>query len=180
LVCLSLFSESCFLARKKVVPPPAPTAPADLPPKPVSPPVQSPGDVKIETPPAAEPEPQQLPTFPKPAPRQAQKDVETPPAPSEPIGPKPTDVPKVDPPKLSPMLSNSEQRDLAAAIYDLLGRTERNISTAKSLNLNPQQKELVRQAENFLAQARAVREHDLPAARSLAERALLLSTEALK
>jgi 1,6-anhydro-N-acetylmuramate kinase len=78
------------------------------------------------------------------------------------------------------MLSESEQRSIDAAIRAMVARAEQNISAARSRSLNAQQRELVRQAEVFLAQARELRERDLHAARSLAERAELLSSEALK
>jgi hypothetical protein len=78
------------------------------------------------------------------------------------------------------MLSKAEQQELNAAIKDLLERAERNVALAKSRNLTAQQKELVRQAEVFVSQAQSARETDLNAAKSLAERAELLSREALR
>jgi hypothetical protein len=78
------------------------------------------------------------------------------------------------------MLSKTEQQELNAAIKDLLERAERNLGLAKSRNLTAQQKELIRQAEVFVNQAQSARETDLNAAKSLAERAELLSREALR
>ncbi len=78
------------------------------------------------------------------------------------------------------MLSEAEQRELNAAIKDLIERAERNLALARSRNLSAQQKEMIRQAEVFVSQAQSTRETDLNAARSLAERAELLSREALR
>jgi len=89
-------------------------------------------------------------------------------------------VKPAEPLRLSPMLSKAEQQELNAAIKDLLERAERNVALAKSRNLTAQQKELVRQAEVFVSQAQSARETDLNAAKSLAERAELLSREALR
>lgn len=89
-------------------------------------------------------------------------------------------VKTAEPLKLSPMLSDNEQRELNAAIKDLMDRAERNLAAAKARNLNAEQKEMMRQAEVFMNQAQSTRATDLTAARSLAERAELLSREALK
>jgi len=131
-----------------------------------------------------EPKPQEPPTFHKAAPRPQRARQVTPvqevPA-AEPPEPAPAAPAKVaEPLRLSPMLSDSEQRELNAAIKDLIDRAERNLVAARARNLNTDQKEMVRQAEVFVNQAQSTRATDLTAARSLAERAELLSREALK
>jgi type IV secretory pathway VirB10-like protein len=186
LVCCVLASDGCLFWRKKApLPQPAP-AKLELPPKQVQAPVQPPEDISIETPPVPEPKPQEPPTFPKAPPRPTRaKQVtippEPPPAEAQPSTPAPApSVKTAEPLKLSPMLSENEQRELNAAIKDLIDRAERNLMAARARNLNSDQKEMVRQAEVFMTQAQSTRATDLTAARSLAERAELLSREALK
>ena len=143
-------------------------------------------DISIETPPVPEPKPQEPPIFPKAPPKPVRaKPVTTvpeiPAAEAQSPAPAPLPAPKAaEPLKLSPMLSDNEQRELNAAIKDLIDRAERNLTAARARNLGPEQKEMVRQAEVFMTQARSTRATDLTAARSLAERAELLSREALK
>ena len=186
LVCCFFGADGClFWKKQQPLPLPAP-ARVDLPPKQVDAPVRTPADISIDTPPVPEPKPQEPPTFPK-APSRPQRARQVTPVPeipaseAQPAPAAPTPPVRVaEPLKLSPMLSDNEQRELNAAIKDLIDRAERNLTAARARNLTPQQKELVRQAEVFMAQAQTTRTTDLTAARSLAERAELLSREALK
>lgn len=157
----------------------------ELPPKQIDAPVQPAQNIIIETPPEPKPKLHEPPTFPKAQPKTARTKPD--PGPPEPVAsespatqPVTGPVKPAEPLRLSPMLSEAEQRELNAAIKDLIERAERNFALARSRNLTTQQKELIRQAEVFLSQAQSVRETDLNAARSLAERAELLSREALR
>ena len=186
MACCFFGADGClFWKKQQPLPVPAP-AKVDLPPKQVDAPIRPPADISIETPPVPEPKPQEPPIFPKAPPkqqraRQVAPAPEIPAAEAQPPAPAPPPpVKEVEPLKLSPMLSDNEQRELNAAIKDLIDRAERNLIAARARNRTAQQKEMVRQAEVFMTQAQSTRATDLTAARSLAERAELLSREALK
>jgi len=79
--------------------------------------------------------------------------------------------------ELTPLLSEAEQRAYSIAIADLLAKAERELTTAESRFPTVPQKQRIAQARGFISQAIAVRERDLAAAKSLAERAEILSRE---
>jgi hypothetical protein len=181
LTCCLFTSNGCLFWRKQqALPLPAP-AKVDLPPKQVETPVRPPTDISIDTPPVPEPKPQEPPSFPKATPR-PQRARQAPPVQEVPAAEPPPPAPAkvAEPLRLSPMLSDSEQRELNTAIRELIDQAERNLAAARARNLNSDQKEMARQAEVFMNQAQSTRATDLTAARSLAERAELLSREALK
>lgn len=100
--------------------------------------------------------------------------------PATPVGPvAPPQPQQADVPQLAPLMSDDQQRSYNDAINDLVFRAGRNIKDARAHALNNRQRERVAQAETFVAQAMEVRKQDLPAAKSLAERAELLSREVL-
>lgn len=78
------------------------------------------------------------------------------------------------------MLTPDEQRAYDAVTGEMIARTQQNIGLARSRRLNDQQKDLVVRAEGFLEQASKMRRKDPAAAKSLAERAELLSREAIR
>jgi hypothetical protein len=81
--------------------------------------------------------------------------------------------------ELTPLLSDSEKRLLTSDVERLLATADRNLGVAEKMNLSPAQQERLRQARTFCAQARETSGRDLPAAKSLAERASILSREIL-
>lgn len=75
------------------------------------------------------------------------------------------------------MLTEEQQRAYDAAITASIDRAQQNLARARARNLNPQQRDLAARAEAFIAQAQQARRTDPAAAKSLAERAELLSRE---
>jgi hypothetical protein len=75
------------------------------------------------------------------------------------------------------MLTDEQQRAYDTAINGTLARTEQNIALSRTHTLNAQQKDMLARAEAFAVQAQQARKQDLAAAKSLAERAELLSRE---
>ena len=170
---------SCIFGRRKPLPPPAAA------------PVQLPADhrppQRIEEPPEIIP-----PELPPPAPR---LEIPSPPpktetavdepeparrrtAPPAPVAqPAPTPAPaKV--PQLAPLLSDEERRAYDTAIDALVARTTQNLMRARGRTLSAAEKDSLVRAEAFLEQARETRKIDPAAAKSLAERAELLSRHA--
>jgi ATP-dependent exoDNAse (exonuclease V) beta subunit len=80
-------------------------------------------------------------------------------------------------PQLAPMLSEEEQRNYDAAIAELVGRARQNLAKAKGRTLSQDMQDIVQRAEEILARAEQQRKQDPAAAKSLAERAELLSRE---
>ena len=78
------------------------------------------------------------------------------------------------------MLSPEQQQQLTRQVDDYMHRAWRNLQSASRLRLNANQKETADQIEVFLKQAEAARASDLEAARSLSERAELLSRDLLQ
>lgn len=82
--------------------------------------------------------------------------------------------------RLGAMLSPEQQQQLTRQVDDYMHRARRNLQSASRLRLNANQKETADQIEVFLKQAEAARASDLEAARSLSERAELLSRDLLQ
>jgi hypothetical protein len=150
--------------QPRIEPPPEILVPE--PPKPAPPPVTLP-------PKEEESQPQPRRASPKPV----QQTAPAVPAPTGPVAPPAPPPPPVPVPELTPLLSAEQQRAYESAINDLLARAQRNIGLARSRNLNAQQKDQLARAEAFMAEARKARITDPAAAKSLAERAELLSRE---
>ena len=201
-VGMIFFLTSCtaYRAKPAKASPPAPTPTvaseppvAPPPPKPAEQPQIPPPEVSIQTqppasvPPALEQAPQ-LPAPPKPPRRRRTKatQAQTTPPPQQPtiepskppVAAQPEDEPTA-PVQLVPLLSADAQRAYAQAVSELIAKAERNLAECRSRNPNQQQKVLMDQARRFIAQAKEVRKKDLPAAKSLAERAEIVSREAL-
>ena len=146
------------------IPPPAITLespPPDIPKALESPP---------EVPPAPKPAP---PKRARPRPAQAEAPMTT-------VGPNVPQQPAHPPIQLTPLLTEAEQQAYAAAVTDLLGKAERNIAATEGKRLTAAQREVAEQARSLIAQAVSARTRDLAAAKSLAERAEILSRELLK
>lgn len=173
--------SSCWFGRKKALPPAIP------------PPMQLPADAtppqRIEEPP--EIIPPELPAppppveFPAPQPRTQQEEpapprrrVAAPGAQPEAPAPTPPAVAQPKAPQLAPLFSEEERRAYDAAIDSLISRTTQNIAQARNRTLSAEQKDMIGRAEAFLVQAREIRKVDPLAAKSLAERAELLSRHA--
>lgn len=92
----------------------------------------------------------------------------------------PTGPPAPAPVQFAPLLSENDKRRYTSAINDLLNRTNRNLAAVAGRVLTPQQTELVQQAKAFVVQCNEVRGRDLVAAKSLAERAEILSRHVLR
>ena len=75
------------------------------------------------------------------------------------------------------MLTEDQQRAFDTAINALIERTQQNIARARARNLNAEEKDTIARAEAFVEQAQQVRKQDPAAAKSLAERAELLSRD---
>jgi len=80
-------------------------------------------------------------------------------------------------PQLSQVLSDDQRRDFEAHIRDSLDSANRNLSFIGNRQLSAQQQTLRSQAQSFITQAQELRKTDLVTARSLAERADLLSKD---
>lgn len=99
------------------------------------------------------------------------------PAPAQPADATPAAAaPKV--PQFAPLIGDEERRAYEAAIDGLISRTTQNLGRAKARTLSAEQRDMVTRAEAFLTQARELRKLDPAAAKSLAERAELLSRHA--
>lgn len=75
------------------------------------------------------------------------------------------------------MLSEEQRRTFDAAIDDLIGRAQQNLARARARRLSRQRQEMAARVDAFIVQAKDVRRQDPAAAKSLAERAELLSRE---
>lgn len=82
--------------------------------------------------------------------------------------------------RLGAMLTPEQTQRLTQEINGSLSRTRRNLDAAIRHNLNDNQKESAGQVRVFLKQAQAAQASDLEAARSLAERAEILSRDLLQ
>ncbi len=175
LCCFTL--TACWPARHKQTLPPPPQ-PATFPVQKAPPPkIAPPPEIVVPETPAQEP--QEPPHFPKaqaaPPPAPKPKPVE----PAVVVGPSPPQQPPeaARVPELAPLLPENELRAYRAAIDDLLDRASRNIAAARAQRLDDRRQAQLSQAIAFVAQAREIRERDPAGAKSLAERAELLSRE---
>lgn len=104
-------------------------------------------------------------------------------APGVPAAPTQSAPPAVEPasppPQLGQIVSQQERQAQTGALDAALQRTKRNLSMLSRRTLTPQERATVRQAQGLVIQAEEMRKSDLEAARSLAERAELLSRDVL-
>lgn len=82
--------------------------------------------------------------------------------------------------RLGSMFTPGQQQELTHEINANVYRSRRNLLSVSRKRLNPSQKETADQIEVFLKQAQAAMASDLEAARSLSERAELLSRDLLR
>jgi type IV secretory pathway VirB10-like protein len=190
-VVLALLSLDACLKRKQPAATAPPPAPIVLPQKPpveqkqpqISPPADANGKSSPPQSPKALEIPPELPGPPVPPKRTRRARTKTPspsPAQQQPAQPAPSaPITTAAEPQLAPMLSEEQKRIYATAITELVVKAERNLSAAEARNPNQQQREMIQQAKTFLAQAQDIRTRDLAAAKSLADRAEILSREVL-
>lgn len=176
-----MFSPACWFGRK-TQPPPAPAPSVQLPVDP-RPPQRIEPPPEIIVPPEPKPRVEAPPSFPKatqeeapePAPRQRRR---TP----TPVQPQPeapaVQTPAAQVPQLAPVMTDGERRALDEAIDNAIARAVQNIRAVRSRGVAGPAKEMADQAESFVRQAQEIRKSDPGAAKSLAERAELLSREA--
>jgi len=79
-------------------------------------------------------------------------------------------------PRLGPLLSAADRQRYESEIDGFLSNAGKNLSSLTEHTLSKDQQALKLQAENFIKQAKELRSSDLPAARSLAQRADLLAS----
>ena len=93
-----------------------------------------------------------------------------------PQGPAPTTpAPPADSPHLADILTPDQQREFNGAIDESLAHAQASIGSLANRQLTKEQEATVAQVQNFIQQAQATRKNDLAAAKSLAERAEVLS-----
>ena len=99
---------------------------------------------------------------------------------AEPEGSAPEQQPALDAPepspRLGPLLSAADRQQYESDLDEFLAHAGKNLSLLADRGLNKDQQALKLQAENFIKQAKELRSSDLPAARSLAQRADLLAS----
>lgn len=96
-----------------------------------------------------------------------------------PVGPPPA-PPAAQPaeiPRIAPILSDAQARELNQGIEAALTSAERNLRAVRARDRNAQQQKILEQAEGFARQARQFRESDPVSAKSFAEKADQLSRE---
>lgn len=84
------------------------------------------------------------------------------------------------PVRLGTMFTPDQQREFARQIGENMNRARHNLSSVSRRRMNTNQRETADQIETFLKQAQAAMATDLEAARSLSERAELLSRGLLR
>lgn len=80
-------------------------------------------------------------------------------------------------PQLGDIVTPAAQRQYNAAIDQSLARAQASLSAIAKRQLTKDQQGLVEQIRNFMQQARATRNSDLPGAKSLAQRAEVLAKD---
>jgi len=179
-VLLVLTASSC---HKKVVAVPVPSEPTTVqaaePPKqePVAPP-------PVITPPAPTPATTQAAPPKDESKYQKNKPADQPPPPKHPSHPSnPAPVPAAqtpapapaDPPRLGDILTPEQQHEHNTAIDLSLAHAQASLGFITTRQLTKEQEATVAEIQNFIQQAQEKRKDDLAAARSLAERAEVLS-----
>ena len=84
-------------------------------------------------------------------------------------------APPAESPRLGQILTPTERQDYERRIGECSNRARQNLAMLKNHKLTTEQNTVVNQISNFLQQAQDAQPHDLPAAKSLAERADFLS-----
>jgi hypothetical protein len=187
----SILLPGCRVFRAKRTPPPVITAPpasrtppAEPPTVPAPPPVEAakttpppPRAATVEVKPPAKPQPKPTRRPPKkvttakaqpPVTPQQTPPAETPAAPSEPI------------PQLTQMLSPAEEAAYNRAIDVAVENAKANVTKVSGRRLNSTQRGKLERINAFLKQVEETRARDLATAKTIAERAYLLSDELVK
>jgi hypothetical protein len=164
-VLLAAFESAC--AKRHVaapVPSTPPAAPAEIgpPAAPLPAPVTS-----APAAPAQTPQPQPPPQSPPPS---------TPPRSTRPAEPNSSGQPSPAP-RLGDILTTEQERQYNSAIDQSLARTQSSLGAIASRKLTKEQQAVVVQIQSFVQQAQTTRKSNLPAARSLAERADVLARD---
>jgi hypothetical protein len=180
-VLLATFASGC---RKRNVavpaaPLPAPAAPAETAPAPAPLPAASTPPPATATQPQNPPSPedanqknrQPQPQTPQPQPTPPQAPQNPPPRrPNGPAQPNPA-------PRLGDILTPQQERQYNTAIDQSLARAQSSLGSIANRQLTKEQQGVVTQIQGFIQQAQATRKSNLPAARSLAERAEVLARD---
>jgi hypothetical protein len=82
--------------------------------------------------------------------------------------------------RLGSMFTPEQKQELTKQVEENISRVRRNLSMISRHRLNPGQQDTAGQIAVFLEQAQAAKASDLEAARSLSERAELLSRDLLR
>src|ERR1700688_840858 len=164
-VLLAAFESAC--AKRHVaapVPSTPPAAPAEIgpPAAPLPAPVTS-----APAAPAQTPQPQPPPQSPPPS---------TPPRSTRPAEPNSSGQPSPAP-RLGDILTTEQERQYNSAIDQSLARTQSSLGAIANRKLTKEQQAVVAQIQSFVQQAQTTRKSNLPAARSLAERADVLARD---
>jgi len=181
LLCAALpFAAGCKKKNVQAAPP------ADTPPGATTPPTAetkaAPPVVKTDS----KTQPAPTPTLTVPPPKSAPSKSKTAPSPgTQPPAAAPPTPPEAEPPpprgappQISPRLSPKEQADYERRTNDDITTSEKNLGRVGNRELNVAQRDMAEKIRGFLAQAReAMRANDWVRARTLAQKARLLSIE---
>jgi hypothetical protein len=168
-VLLTTFASGCQKRHVAVpiAPVPAPAGPAETVPEPVTPPAAPPAATTPTPPQPATPTQTPPPQAPAPQPP-----PQNPPA-RRSSGPgQPTQAPR-----LGDILTPQQERQYNTAIDQSLARAQSSLGSIGNRQLTKEQQGVVTQIQGFIQQAQATRKSNLPAARSLAERADVLARD---
>jgi hypothetical protein len=177
------FESSC---QKRRVAIPAPTPRASAPSEQSRPVPATPAPASDSPPPPNAPakdEPRfQINRPPQPAETQQQAPPQRSSRPSEPNGTgqparPPVNQPPNQSPRLGDVLTPEQERQYNAAIDQSLTRAQNSLGTLTNRQLTKEQQAVVAQIQSFVQQAQTARKSNLPAARSLAERADVLARD---
>jgi outer membrane biosynthesis protein TonB len=184
---LGAVESSC---HKRQVAIPLPSIPAQQPavtePPPSSPPPEATQSAQPAPPAPTPPVPpataaQPMPTAPAPPasspPRRPPARPATPQSPTPPAPAASPDPPASPAPRLGDVLSADQQRQLNGAIDQSLTRAQGSLNAVGNRQLSKDQQAVVEQVRNFIQQAQKLRTSNLPAAKSLAERAEVLARD---
>jgi hypothetical protein len=181
-VLLTTFASGC---RKRqvaapVAPVPAPVAPAESAPvpAPVPAPAPAPSTPPAATPPAATPPGASVPSSPASQPQNplSQAPAPQPPPQNPPRRPNGAGQP-TQAPRLGDILTPQQERQYNTAIDQSLARAQSSLGSVANRQLTKEQQGVVAQIQGFIQQAQSTRKSNLPAARSLAERADVLARD---
>ena len=158
-VLLAAFESDC---SKRHTAAPVPSTPLAMPAETAPPPAPS------TSAPGQTPQPQPPPPSPPPA--------STPPRSTRPAEPNSSAQPS-SAPRLGDILTTEQERQYNSAIDQSLARTQSSLGAIANRKLTKEQQAVVAQIQSFVQQAQTTRKSNLPAARSLAERADVLARD---